>query len=86
MNLISFIFLLPIIFSPPKIVKAQLQSELYILSTVSKKDWISSIVGRYLKIKDQFSCATKCNMNVCNVWVFDKGSQACTLGNVFFWH
>ena len=83
MNLVSFIFLLSIIFFLPKIVKAQLQNELYTLSSVSKTDWISSIAGRYSKIKDEFSCATKCNMNVCNAWMFDKGSKTCTLGDVF---
>ena len=85
MNLVSCIFLLSImiIFSPPKIVKAQLQYELYTLNSVSKNDWISSIVGTYSNINDEFSCATKCNMNVCNAWMYDKGLKTCALANVF---
>ena len=84
MNPFSFILQICTIFYPPKIVYAQVQNELYTLSSVSKNDWISNIVGKYSKIKDEFSCATKCNMNVCNAWVFEKSSNTCTLGNVIF--
>ena len=84
MNPFSFILQLCTIYYPQKIAYAQIQNELYTLSSVSKNDWISSIVGKYSKIKDEFSCATKCNMNVCNAWVFEKSSKTCTLGNVIF--
>ena len=84
MNPFFFILQLCATFYPPKIVYAQLQNELYTLSSVSRNDWISNIVGKYSKIEDEFSCATKCNMNVCNAWVFEKNSNTCTLGNVIF--
>ena len=84
MNPFLFILQLCATFYPPKIVYAQLQNELYTLSSVSRNDWISNIVGKYSKIQDEFSCATKCNTNVCNAWVFEKISNTCTLGNVIF--
>ena len=84
MNPFSYILQLCTIFYPQKIAYAQIQNELYTLSSVSKNDWISNIVGKYSKVKDEFSCATKCNMNVCNAWVFEKSSNTCTLGNVIF--
>ena len=86
MILLSFVFQLSTVFYPQIVVHGQLQNELYTLSSVSKSDWISNIVAKYSKIKDEFSCATKCNLNVCNAWVFDNSSQTCTLGNVFFFH
>ena len=84
MILLSFVFQLSTVFYPQIVVHGQLQNELYTLSSVSKSDWISKIVAKYSKIKDEFSCATKCNLNVCNAWVFDNSSQTCTLGNVIF--
>lgn len=82
MILVSFIFQLSTVFYPQIVVHGQLQNELYTLSSVSKSDWMSSIVAKYSIIKDEFSCATKCNLKVCNAWVFDNGAQICTLGNV----